>query len=410
MKKLKTLLTVPAAIIFFVSCSKTPMKIEPARPIDLTLQTRAILKQNNSFSIDFFKAVSQQHNNNLFLSPYSMSAALGMLYNGAAGETKAEIAKVLGMSGYTPEDVNKYYQELTKALLAVDPNTSLSFANAIWANKGVALKKSFVDLNKSYYDAEVSTLDFSQPSALKTINDWSSKKTKGTIPKLFESMPYGLAILANAIYFKSFWTDAFDKSKTVSNPFYNIDGSISTVPMMHQKELQLWYAQTDVCDMVSLPYTNKAFAMNFILPSKGVILDELVDEFNGAVWQTMMAHRVGAKVTLSMPRFKIENSLDNLVGILAAMGMPLAFSPDHADFSAMLANIQTFFVSDVFQKSYISVDEKGTEAAAVTVFTGTGSSGSNPLEVTIVLDCPFIFAITEQSTGAILFMGKVTAL
>ena len=384
----------------------TPIEVEPAKAITLLPKTRAILEQTNSYAFNFFKAVSQEQDKNLFLSPYSLSAALGMLYNGAEGETKAEIAKVLGMDGYTPEEINKYYQELTTALFKVDPLSSLSLANAIWAKKGITLKNSFVEMNQNYYDAEVSTLDFSLPSALQTINSWCDEKTNGTIPKILDQIdPLSIVMLANAIYFKSLWTNDFNKSKTVDKTFHNLDGSASKVPMMHQKQMLMEYAQMEKCGMVTLPYGNGAFAMNLILPEEGANIDALIEDLDRESWQAMRAHTDRVKVTLSMPRFKIENTLD-LVDILMGMGMQKAFSD--ADFSAMLdisAN-----VSKVLQKSYISVDEVGTEAAAVTVIAMTTSIGPmpNPEEVTMVLDRPFIFAITEQSTGAILFMGKVT--
>ena len=384
--------------------------INPAISIILQPHTIAILYQNNSFAIDFFKAVSQQHDNNLFLSPFSLSAVLGMLYNGAAGTTQEEIAKVLRMSDYTPDEVNQYYLKLTKALLEVDPNTSLSLANAIWSNKGVTLKNPFVVLNQDYYDAEVSTLDFSLPSALNTINDWCNDKTKGTIPKILEEIdPSTLVILANAIYFKSFWVNDFDKTKTVDKPFHNIDGTTSIVPMMHLRELELKYAQMNRCGMVSLPYANTAFAMNLILPLQGEDIDDLIEDLDATAWQMMTATSTKTKVTLSMPRFKIENTLEDLRSILVDMGMPSAFL-ESADFSNML-NINAF-ISRVIQKSYISVDEDGTEAAAVTLANTVTSivPGPSPKEVTMVLDRPFIFAITEQSTGIILFMGKVVKL
>ena len=387
-------------------------EIDEARSIILLPQTRAILEQNNSFALDFFKAVSLQCSTTLFLSPYSMSAALSMLYNGASGETKKEIAAVLGMSDYTPEEVNRYYQELTKALLEVDPCTTLSLANAIWANKGIGLKPSFVTLNQNFYEAEVNTLDFSLPSSLKTINDWCSEKTKGTIPKILESIdPKSLVILANAIYFNSFWTHDFDKSKTIEKLFYNKDGSTTLVSMMHQKPMELLYTQMEGYGMVTLPYVNKAFAMNLILPEVGEDIDTLINELDRETWQTMMHHRAEAKVTLSMPRFKIENEW-RLAGILAALGMSSAFSGD-ADFSDMFEGERQASVSDVIQKSYISVDEAGTEAAAVTLVHLVMSPGTprpTPAEVTMVFNRPFIFAITEQSTGAILFMGKVAKL
>ena len=386
-------------------------QIERARSIPLQTKSRAILAQNNAFAFDVFKAVSQgqKQPDNLFLSPFSLSAALGMLYNGADGNTKAEIAKVLGFSEYTPEEVNEYYKEVTKALLEIDPNTSLSLANAIWANKGVNLKKSFIELNQNYYDAEVSTLDFSLPATLKTINDWASEKTKGTIPKLLDKIdPSTIVMLANAIYFKSFWTHDFDKSKTLNKPFHNIDGTTSTVPLMHQKEMRMAYAQMDDCSLVELPYANTAYAMSLILPAEGQDLDALIASLDVESWQAMRSHRGAVDVTLSMPRFRVENSLENLAGVLSDLGMPEAFS-SYANFSAMLDTKVS--VTSVIQKSYISVDEDGTEAAAVTLIAmATSVLQPNPAKATMVLDRPFAFAITEQSTGAILFMGKITKL
>ena len=404
-------------LLFFAlipSCSKSPIPQQWAKPITLQPQTRAVLEQSNAFAFDFLKAVAQQHTQNLFLSPYSVFGVLGMLYNGAAGETKEEIAKVLGMSNFTPQQVNEYYQELTNALLKIDPKTKLSLANAIWANKGYPLKSSFITLNQNYYDAKVSTLDFSQASALKTINDWCKDKTKGTIPKILDNIdPNTIVILANAIYFKSIWMEKlkFDKSKTVEKPFYNKDGTTSKVSRMHQQPIELLYAQMDNCGMVTLPYSNGAFAMNLILPDEGEDIDALIKELNGDVWQIMVNHRSAAAVTLSMPRFKQESSLEKLEDILAALGMPSAFSKNSANFSDMLD--VRMWISKVIQKSYISVDEEGTEAAAVTVAKGDVMSPGprpNPKEVTIIVDRPFLFLITEQSTGAILFMGKITKL
>ena len=420
------------AIALIVSCAK-PMQEEPivdpiegqepeqkaspteiawARNILLQPQSTKILEQSNSFAFNFFKAVSKKQNQNLFLSPYSVSAVLGMLYNGANGKTKDEIAKILGMSDYTPEEVNQYYRELTKALLEVDPSSSLSFANAVWVNKGISIKGSFAEINKTYYDAEANTLDFTQSSAIQTVNDWCKEKTKGTIPKILESIdPSTLAILANAIYFKSFWTHDFDKSKTVEKPFHNINGTTSRISMMHQKQMDLNYVQMDRCGMLICPYANTAFAMNLILPVEGEDLDTLIEDLDASTWQVMMTHYSSAKVTFSMPRFKIESDLQELKDILAAMGMPSAFSDD-ADFSAMFEGVQTY-ISQVIQKSYISVDEDGTEASAVTLAHMQGSVIDplpTPPTVEMILDRPFIFAITEKSTGAILFMGKVTSL
>jgi len=418
------------ALILVASCTKStpgqpepvtepdePMeniKIESAKSIQLQSQTRLILEQSNSFAFDFFMAVSELSEENLFLSPFSMFVALGMLYNGAAGDTKEEIATVLGINEYPSEEVNNSYKELTTSLLEVDPYSSLSLANAIWVNKYVILKNSFVALNQNYFDAETGSLDFGQPSlALKTINDWCNEKTKGTIPAILEKIdPLTTAIFTNAICFNSFWTHIFDKTKTTEALFYYRDGTSSQIPMMHQKQLMLKYAQMSNCGMVVLPYANTAFALNLILPDEDVDIDDLLENFNTTSWQAIVNNLSNnTKVTLSMPRFVVQNTLENIQDVLAVLGMPTAFSVYKADFSAMID--QDAYISKVIQKSYISVDEEGTKAAAVSVIEQSGTIGPSlppPEEVTMIINRPFLFLITEQSTGVILFMGKVVRL
>jgi len=379
--------------------------------INLPFEMRPIVSSGTDFAFNFFKQVSDEFSGNLFISPYSLGMALGMLYNGAENETKEEIAAVMGMSGYTPEQVNNYYQTLTEGLLAVDSKTDLSVANAIWTDKGFPLKKGFVDLNRQYYDAEIRIMDFSLPSALRAINDWSNEKTKGTIPRILESLEPP-TVLANATYFKSAWTVPFEKSGTVKKPFYNQDGTTSTLDMMHQKEIPLHYTHTSDYELVRLPYSNGSFSMNILLPKEGVDIDEVLESLNGTTWETLTRtmHANSVLVTLSMPRFTLENKLE-LNDVLIAMGMPRAFSDKDAQFLAML-EVHSW-VGYVLQKSYIDVSEEGTEASAVTVIMMIMSSGEPlppPQYATVVVNRPFIFAITEQSTKAIIFMGKVTKL
>ena len=379
--------------------------------INLPFEMHPMVSSGTDFAFTFFKQVADEFSGNLFVSPYSLGMALGMLYNGAENETKKEIAAVMGMSGYTPEQVNNYYQTLTKGLLAVDTKTNLSVANAIWTDKGFPLKKNFSDLNKLYYDAEIRTMDFSQPSALQAINDWSNEKTKGTIPRILEELEPP-TVLANATYFKSAWTVPFEKSGTTKKPFYNHDGTTSTVEMMHQKEMPLHYTHTADYELVRLPYSNGSFSMNILLPKEGVDIDEVLESLDGKTWETLTSALYGntVHVTLSMPRFTIENELE-LNDVLKAMGMPRAFSDKYAQFLAMLDTHS--WVGRVLQKSYIDVSEEGTEASAVTVIVMCMSDGGPlppPQYATVVVNRPFIFAITEQSTGAILFMGKVNKL
>ena len=390
-----------------------PQEFVYTSSIDLPWEMRHLLSSGMDFSFNFFKQVSSKFSDNLFVSPYSLGMALGMLYNGAEDETKEEIAAVMGMSGYTPEQVNSYYQTLTEGLLTVDPKTDLSVANAIWTDIGFPLKKDFSDLNKQYYDAEISTMDFSLPSALKAINNWSNEKTKGAIPEILDEL-YPPTVLANAAYFKSAWTEKFDKSKTEDKPFYNHDGNTSTVQMMHQKELLLNYTHTSDYEFIRLPYSNGAFSMDIVLPKEGVDIENVIEALDGTIWETLTrAMRSNSvRVTLSMPRFSLKENEYALNSVLMSMGMPRAFSEKNAQFLAMLET--NSWVSKVLQKSYIDISEEGTEASAVTVIQMTMLNINNPLPppeyATVEVNRPFIFAITEQSTGAILFMGKVIKL
>ena len=412
--------------VLFCSCStntkieepeEEPTQEEPEpikeviRPISLlTQEMYPLVNRGSDFAIRFFKQVSQERtDDNLFLSPYSLGCALGMLYNGAEGKTKEEIATVMAMSDYTPEQLNEYYQTLTKALIEADQLTELGVANAIWSHTPYPVKKSFADLMKKYYDAEISTMDFYLPSSIKAINDWAKEKTKGTIPEVVRGISPPI-ILANAVYFKSPWTVKFNKSNTVDMQFYNGNGVVSTVPIMHQKELRLKYAHTSDYEFVQLPYANETFAMNILLPKEGITLEQVIESLDGTTWETLRRTANGSSVdvTLSMPRFKLRDEMD-LNNALIMMGMPRAFT-GNAEFLAML-DVNTR-IEGVSQFSYIDVNEEGTEAAAVTIIRSVILSDllPPPPKVTMVVDRPFIFAITEQSTGAILFMGKVVNL
>jgi len=423
MKKLASILM---ALALLCSCSKAVIeelntdptdlqKEEQPTPLLLSLspEMRSLLAPGNDFAMRFLKEVSNEYaNENLFLSPYSLACALGMLYNGAEGETKEEIAAAMSMAGYAPEALNNYFQTMTQALLSIDPITDLGVANALWSDIHFPIKNNFINQLHTYYDADATTMDFSHPSAIKAINDWGYEKTKGTIPEIVEEIAPPL-VLANAVYFKSAWRVSFDKSNTVSKPFYNSNGTTSTVQMMHQKELMLNYAHTSDYEFIRLPYGNDAFAMNILLPKEGVDIEEVVESLDNAAWGSIMnAMRVHtAHVTLSMPRFTLEKNDYFLNNVLMEMGMSRAFAIN-AQFGA-ISDYFPLFVDKIMQKSYIDVNEEGTEASAVTVIsmvTLPGGPLPPPEYVTVVVNRPFLFAITEQSTNAILFIGKVIKL
>jgi len=420
MKKISTILL---ALMLLCSCSTTDVdelvtdpentsSVEPPSRISLSPEMRSLLAPGVNFSMRFLKEVSNEYaNENLFLSPYSLACALGMLYNGAEEETKEEIAAAMNMAGYTPEALNEYFQTLTQALLKIDPLTDLGVANALWSDNNFPIKSGFIYQLQTYYDADAGVMDFSLPSSVKAINDWCYQKTKGTIPEIVKEIYPPLA-LANAVYFTSVWTVPFNKSKTIDKLFYNSNGTRSTVQMMHQKEMKLNYAHTSDYEFVRLPYGNDAFAMNILLPKEGVDIEKVLGSLDGQTWGAITGamHTQVAHVTLSMPRFSLKENTYELNDVLGKMGMPRAFTST-AQFGAL--SDFPLFVDKVIQKSYIDVNEEGTEASAVTIIAMTGSSGAPlppPEYVTVVVDRPFLFAITERSTGAILFIGKVIKL
>lgn len=378
---------------------------------------RNFLDQGNDFAFRLFKQTDKElSEDNLFLSPYSLSCALAMLYNGAEGETQEEIAKVLGLGDYTAQQVNDYYRTLTKALLegylpgitsksSSAPLTDIGITNAVWSHTATPAKQSFVDLVKTYFDAEVRTMDFSLPSSLQAINDWCKEKTKGTIPHILDELDPPM-VLGNAVYFNSPWTVPFEPSETVEKPFYNRDGSTSTVQMMHQKELCLQYTRSANYEVVRFPYADEAFAMNILLPAEGVDIDDIISRSGDYLRPPVDI----AYVTLSMPRFTLKGEEMRLNGVLRAMGMPRAFTPA-AELSAMLD--VNAFVGKVLQKSYIDVSEEGTEASAVSLIVAKvilDDAPPPPPHVTIEINRPFLFTITERVTDVTLFMGKITKL
>ncbi|MGV8096797.1 MAG: serpin family protein [Mangrovibacterium sp.] len=394
----------------FTSCSQDnnengPDKAEKAQPIVLKSEYLNKTSQDNTFAFDLLKTtVNTASKPNVFISPLSVSMALSMTLNGAKGETADEMFHALRVSGYTMEQVNDYNQTLRKALLEVDPSTELGIANSIWNRLGISFKDAFIKTNQTFYEAEVREMDFSNPATLNAINNWCSEATNGKIPKVLDEIPAeAVSYLINAIYFKGIWQIKFEEKQTVNDQFTTESGSRQTVKMMRQTE-KFQYASTENGGYLQLPYGNGAFNMVILLPHDGKSVTDLLEEVNAEKWNSL-SYRT-CEVSLKLPKFKLACDYQMQKEILPAMGMHRAFS-ELADFSGMTTDVKVF-ISKVIHKTFIEVNEKGTEAAAVTVVgMELTSVGAQPEKIDFFVDKPFLFLIKENSTGVILFAGKI---
>lgn len=399
--------------LFMMSCEKNDPKInrkDLGDPIKIELRgaEAEIVTTDQQFAFEFFSQVfNEERGKSFMISPLSLSMALTMTSNGAAGETKLAILETLKMDDYDDIEINEFYKKLKEALLITDRSTKLSIANSIFTNKFVAIKPDFLNTNKKYFDAETSALDFGTPTAVETINKWAYDNTNGLIKDIIDkTTPEDLMYLLNAIYFKGIWTSKFNKKNTSKENFYTDGGAGQTVDMMHQTA-NFNYTEDELMQMVQLPYGNEAFSMMVLLPKNGNKQSDVVEALqNKSYWNNISTSLRSSEVELYLPRFKTEYS-KKLNDILADMGMGIAFS-NAADFSGM--SDYSAAISLVKQNTYISADEEGTEAAAVTVVGIEMTSAGPPKKVIFEANRPFIYIIRENSTGAFLFMGSVAAV
>ncbi|MDO5664182.1 MAG: serpin family protein [Bacteroidia bacterium] len=412
MIKLNSFLLILA--LMFSGCEKSGEEFDAkdlTDPIKIELRSveAEIVKTDQQFAFEFFKNVfdeeAEGENKNFMVSPFSLSMALAMTWNGAAGETRTAMQKTLKMENYSDNDINGYYKKLKEALLKTNPSTKLSIANSIFTNKFVTIKPDFIKTNIDYYNATVQPVDFTLPITKDIINKWASDNTNGLIKKVIdETKADDLMYLLNAIYFKGIWTTKFDTKNTSKKAFMTENGTKRVVDMMAQTA-KFNYTEDETMQVVQLPYGNQAFSMLLLLPQTGKKLSDLSAALQQKkYWRNIESGLSEAEVVLSVPKFKTEYS-KRLNDVLKKMGMGIAFS-DAANFSGM--SDLPAKIAFVKQDTYISTDELGTEAAAVTTVGMVNTSMPiTPPKVIFNADKPFLYVIQENSTGAILFMGAV---
>ena len=405
---MKTMYSVLTLTLLILSGSCTRNELDGENKINITEKSARLIEADNTFGLELFRKISQssQQGSNVTVSPLSVSLALGMVYNGAESDTKTAMEKTLNLTGLTREEINQSYKSLVGQLKSADPDVLLEIADAIFYRKGFTVENNFVTLNQDYYNAQVQALDFAVPAAVKTINDWVSAKTHDKIPTIIDQInPEIVMILLNAVYFNGLWKNKFDKLGTHNLPFYPTPSNGTEVAMMSQ-ETTLDYFSNSLLSAIRLPYGTGQYSMMVLLPAEGKTADDLIQQLNLSTWKTwIQGFQAKDHVVVTLPRFKFAFEAD-LNQVLSAMGMEVAFKPFQANFKG-ISKLQDLYIDKVKHKTYIDVNETGTEAAAVTsIAVGTTSFDPTP-KIYFTVNKPFLFAITEKESGCILFIGKV---
>ncbi len=348
--------------------------------------------------------VTAQPAENLLISPYSIATALTMTASGAAGETKNVILKTLSLSGIRTEALNPGEKNLLDSLITTRQNVTLEIANSIWARQGIAFKPAFQQYLQHFYSAELFTFDFNSPDAASRINSWVSRKTHDKIRSIISRInPEHALLLINAVYFKGKWQQPFAPQLTAEDSFYLPDNRTVKVQMMHRSGKFSYFASAGF-EAVELPYGQGKISMFLLLPEEKTGLPALLKQLTPENWATWRAQFTSRQGEIALPRFRMEYE-QSLKPALSRLGMGLAFDLNRADFSAMCSQPR-LAIGDVKHKSFIEVNEEGTEAAAVTsvemVMTAI------PINTfKLVFNRPFLFLIQDNTTGTILFIGTV---
>ncbi len=398
------LITILTSILLFSSCSNS--STNPPEKRELTILEKKVTSSSNEFGLKVFKEINSVENNkNLFISPLSISMALGMVLNGADGSTYDAMQSTLEFNDLSSQEINESYESLIALLTQIDPKVIFNIGNSIWYRKSLQFEEDFIKTNKKYFNAEVQGLDFENAKSVNIINNWVDKNTNGKIKKIIEKIkPNDIMYLINAIYFKGMWKYEFKKEATMDDVFHVNDNKTVVCKMMNQKE-KFNYFENENLQVVEMPYGDGSFNMKVILPKQDKNVNEFVSMLSVEELKKLSEQMTESEGTILFPKIKMEYKIQ-LNDVLKALGMESAFS-DTANFTRLFSKGDCA-ISEVLHKTFVKIDEEGTEAAAVTSVgvenTSVGTSGFY-----MKVDRPFIFMITENTSGSVLFIGKIVS-
>lgn len=397
----------------------------PEDPDKVTIDLYNIQVQtDDDFTFNIIKQLNNEPGDNFFLSPISVKMAFAMLANGADGNSRKQILDAFGYGSKSIDELNNYCQKLVSDWSTLNSEyanksaqtseyekgvfqQTIETANAIWTDKRYPLFSEYIELCNNYFDAEAATLNFAnKDSSLSIMNGWCNQKTHGMIPSMLKDLdPLIITVMANALYFKADWVNPFEEYATQKADFTNADGALTQVDMMFQQEY-FNYVRTTIFKMAELPYTGTT-CMDIILPDSGMSVSQCISKLNQARFEAALENMSQKELRVHLPKFDLEFN-HNLVKIMNQLGVIDVFSPLTADLSKMGSGHTEAFVSDAFQLSHISVDESGTEAAAVTVLLFKNTGVAEPIvPIEFNVNRPFAYIIRDKQTGTILFVGKV---
>ncbi len=366
-----------------------------------------LIDAHNRFGFNLFTRIqSQKSSQNIVISPSSIAIALAMTRNGTSSETLREMTEVLQLNQLEATTVDASYLKLIETLKTADSDVRLTIANSLWVNQNIALKDRFIDNAKNFYQAEVTNLNFVNSKAKNTINNWVAQNTANKIPTIVDSTsPEDALYLINAIYFKGIWTNKFDPNSTTEQPFYTEPNTSKPKKMMSQTGDYRYYGN-ERFQAVRLPYGKKEeLSMYIFLPRETSNLEQFNQQLTNGNWQEWLSQMRSQQGNITIPRFKLEYETE-LKNVLAALGMNMIFDRSLADFSQMTDT--SVAVDTVKHKTFIEVNEEGTEAAGVTS-TGIRITSAAPQDrpFTMNVNRPFFFAIRDDVSESILFMGNI---
>lgn len=404
--RIKILSPFVLSLLIFFACDVT----EPTVPFrELSSAEEKLIEADNSFGFKLFKNLdAEMPDSNIFIAPLSVSMAFGMTYNGAAGETEEAMRTTLEFGDLSRNEINGSYKSLIELFGSLDENVKFNISNSIWHRDDWTFKQDFFNRCNDYFDARVTGLDFSKPEAAEdTINNWVSENTEGKIKEIVANVnPIDVMFLINAIYFNGNWTYQFNEEDTKDDIFHLPDGSTKECKMMEVKSKFKYFADSLV-QVIDIPYGNGDFSMTVVLPGYGKDLNQLIAELTQEQWDNWINGLSEDSVNLFLPKFKLKFKVENVLKkVLTDMGMGIAFDGGGANFTEMYQP-GGIWIGRIIHKTFLKVDETGTEAAAATAVVMVSGPDPDPQPVIMYINRPFLFSIRENQSGTIFFMGKI---